>query len=63
MDKASTLTYTTQKMTFSIKDIFSKYEQIRRKLRIWSYLLKQSFMENFIYLCCDVKPSNKEKAK
>ena len=26
-------------MKFSIKDFFSKCDQIRRKLRIWSYLL------------------------
>ena len=25
--------------------------QIRRKLRIWSHLLKKSLMENFIILC------------
>ena len=36
-------------MKFSIKDFFSKYERIRRKLRIWSYLLKKSLMENFIF--------------
>ena len=29
-----------QKMKFSIKDFFSKCDQIRRKLRIWSHLLK-----------------------
>ena len=34
-------------MKFSIKDFFSKCDQIRRKLRIWSYLLKKSLMENF----------------
>ena len=28
---------------------FSKYDQIRWKLRIWSYLLKKSMMENFIF--------------
>ena len=44
---------TAQKMKFSIKDFFSKYEQIRRKLRIWSHLLKKSLMENFIFLCSD----------
>ena len=33
-------------MKFSIKDFFSKCDQIRRKLRIWSYLLKKSLMEN-----------------
>ena len=38
-------------MKFSIKDFFSKYDQIRRKLRIWSHLLKKSLMENFIFLC------------
>ena len=36
-------------MKFSIKDFFSKYYQIRRKLRIWSHLLKKSLMENFIF--------------
>ena len=35
-------------MKFSFKDFFSKYDQIRRKLEIWSHLLKKSFMENFI---------------
>ena len=36
-------------MKFSIKDFFSKCDQIRRKLRIWSQLLKKSLMENFIF--------------
>ena len=36
-------------MKFLIKDFFSKYDQIRRKLRIWSHLLKKSLMENFIF--------------
>ena len=40
---------TTQDMKFSIKDSFSKCDQIRRKLRIWSNLLKKSLMENFIF--------------
>ena len=40
---------TTQKMKFSIKDFFSKCEQIHRKLRIWSHFLKKSLMENFIF--------------
>ena len=31
---------TTQKMKFSIKDLFSKCDQIRRKLQSWSHLLK-----------------------
>ena len=40
--------YTAQKMKFSVKDFFSKCDQIRSFLRIWSHLLKKSFMENFI---------------
>ena len=36
-------------MKFSIKGFFSKCDQIRRKLRIWSHLLKKSLMENFIF--------------
>ena len=36
-------------MNFSIKGFFSKCGQIGRKLRIWSYLLKKSLMENFIF--------------
>ena len=42
-----------QNMKFSIKYFFSKCDQIRRKLRIWSHLLKKSLMENFIF--CAVK--------
>ena len=37
---------TAQKMKFNIKDFFSKFDQIRRKLRLWSHLLKKSLMEN-----------------
>ena len=36
-------------MPFSMKDFFSKCNQIRRKLWIWSHLLKKSLMENFIF--------------
>ena len=36
-------------MKFSIEDFFSKFDQIRRKLQIWSHLLKKSLMENFIF--------------
>ena len=41
---------TVQKMKFSIKDFFSKCDQIRRKLLIWSNLPKKSLTENFIFL-------------
>ena len=47
--KMMTRKCTTQKMKFSIKDFFSKCDQIRRKLQIWSHLLKKSLMENFIF--------------
>ena len=36
-------------MKFSIKDFFCKCDQIRRKLRIVSHLLKKSLLENFIF--------------
>ena len=36
-------------MKFYIKDFFSKCNQIQRKLRIWSHLLKNSLMENFTF--------------
>ena len=39
--------YTAQKMKFSIKNFFSEFDQICRKLRIWLHLLKKSLMENF----------------
>ena len=41
-------------MKFSIKDFFSKCDQIRRKLRIWSHLLNESVMENFIFCAVSV---------
>ena len=39
---------TAQKMKFSIKNFFSKCDQIRSFLWIWSHLLMKSLMENFI---------------
>ena len=36
-------------MKFSIKAFFSKYDQIRSFLRIWSHLLKKSLMKNLIF--------------
>ena len=41
---------------FSIKDFFSKYDQIRMKLRIWPHLLKKSLVENFIFCVVKHKP-------
>ena len=41
--------FTAQKIKFSIKDFFSKCDQIPRELRIWPHLLKKSLMENFVF--------------
>ena len=38
---------TAQKLKFSVKDFFSRCDQIRSFLRIWSHLLKKCLMENF----------------
>ena len=42
------------KMKFSIMDFVSKCVQIRRKLQIWSHLLKKSLMENLIFCAVGV---------
>ena len=42
-------------MKFSIKDSFSKCDQIRSLLRIWLHLLKKSLMENFIFYAVILK--------
>ena len=39
-------------MKFSIKDFFSKCDQIRKKRRIWSHLPKKYLTENFIFVQC-----------
>ena len=44
---------TAQKIKFSIKDFFSKCDQVNRKLRIWSQLLKKSLIENFVFRAVD----------
>ena len=48
---------TAQKMKFPFKDFFSKYDQIRSLLWIWSHLLKKFLMENFIF--CAAKSTYK----
>ena len=50
-------TLAAQKTKFSIKNCFSKYDQIRSFLQIWSHLLKKSLTENFIFLCSARKQS------
>ena len=46
--------HTAQKMKFFIKDFFRKCDQIRRKPRIWSHLLRKPLMENFIFCAVTV---------
>ena len=41
-------------MKFTIKDFFSKCDQIYGKLRIWSHLLKKSLMENIIFCAVNI---------
>ena len=49
-DRNILLTFTAQKIKFSIKDFFSKYDRIRWKLRILSHLLKKSLTENIVFV-------------
>ena len=44
-------------MKFSIKDFFSKCDQIRSFMRIWSHLPKKSLMENFIFFAVIITKS------
>ena len=48
-DNARRETNTAQKLKFSIKDFFSRCDQIRSFQQIGSHLLKKSFMENSIF--------------
>ena len=43
--------YTAQKIKFFLKDFFSKYDHIHRKLRIWSHLQKKSLMGKTLFFC------------
>ena len=52
---------TAQKIKFSKMGFFRKCEQIRRKLRIWSHLLKKSLMKNFIFCECTFSKSTYNK--
>ena len=49
-----------KKMNFSNTDFFSKCDQIRSLLRIWSHFLKKSLMESFIFLCSSWSQLNNE---
>ena len=47
-------TPTARKMKFSIKYFFSKCDQIRWNLRIWSHLLKKYLMENLFFCAMSI---------
>ena len=55
--------YTTEKTKSFIKDFFSKCDQIRSKLRIWSHLLKKSLIGSFIFCAVIVFNSSKLKVQ
>ena len=46
---------TAQKIEYSIKDFFSKCDQIRSFLQFWSHLLKKSLVENFIFCAVHIQ--------
>ena len=41
--------HTAQKLKFFIEDFFSKCDQIRSFLRIWTHLLKKSSVKNLFF--------------
>ena len=49
-----------QKMKFSMQDFFSKCNQIRRKLRIWSHLLKKPLTGTTIFCVVYSKGADKQ---
>ena len=55
------LQFAAQKLNNSIKDFFSKYDQIRSFLQIWLHLLKKTLMRNFIF--CAVRNFKKIREK
>ena len=50
-------------MSFSVKNLFSKCEDIRIKLRIYSHLLNKSFMENFVFYVVNIIGFTTESCK
>ena len=45
---------TAQKSKFSIRDFFSKYDQIRSFVRIWSHLTKETLNGKLHFLSCEI---------
>ena len=59
--KSTNCDYTSQKMKFSIKVFFSKCDQIRNFLQIWSYSKKKFSMESFNF--CAVLSIKRRRVK
>ena len=55
--------YNAQKMNFFVKNLFSKCEHIRIKLRIYSHLLNKSLTENFIFCVVNIIGFTTESCK
>ena len=49
-------------MKFSIKDFFSKRDQIRSFLRIWPHSLNKSLIQNFIFCAVEAYRSQMGQA-
>ena len=49
------LQHCTENKAFAMKNFVSKCDQIRSFLRVWSHLLKESLMENFIFCAMQSK--------
>ena len=44
-------------MKLSIKNFFSKYDEIRSLLRIYSHLLKKSLLKTSFFVQCEFEPN------
>ena len=53
----------TQKINFSVKNLFSKCEHIHIKLRIYSHLSNKSWTENFIFCVVNIIGFTTESCK
>ena len=52
--QVSSIDVTAQKMMFSIKDFFSKCDQIRRNLQIWSVTFTEEILNGKPHFLCSV---------
>ena len=55
--------HTSQKMKFPIKGFFSKCDQIRSFLQIWSHLPEKSLIETSFFVQCQLQRMKEKKKK